>query len=294
MKFNCIKDTHTAAMIGSIVGITVYLILACAKLIASYIFHSQALFADGLNNFSDIITSLAVLIGLFISRKPADEDHTFGHDKYESISSFVVSLIMFLIGSQVVIKGATQLWLRHHVIVDLRAIWVPLMSVMLLLIAHAIISIIVNQTYSVGLNATKTDMRNDILITLGTIFGIIGGQYGLPWLDALISLIVGIIIIISAAEIFKESTLTLSDAYDPDSINEYRNFITQIPEVKRVSRIRGRISARKEYLDITIEVDPLMTVYDSHAVTQRIETYLTMKYGIQDIDIHVEPYKEIS
>ena len=100
----------------------------------------------------------------------------------------------------------------------------------------------------------------------------------------------GILIIKSAFDIFLESTHTLTDGFDPDAVKQCREFIEQLPEVKNVPRIRGRISVNKIYLDVTIEVDPQMSVEDSHQITQQIELLMQYKFSVNDVDVHVEPY----
>lgn len=91
---------------GAILNIAAYLILAAVKLVIGLIYHSEALRADGLNNATDIVASLAVLIGLRISQRPADSDHAYGHYRAETISSLIASFIMMAVGIEVLIGGA--------------------------------------------------------------------------------------------------------------------------------------------------------------------------------------------
>lgn len=80
---------------GAIVSIVAYIILSALKLLIGYTADSEALRADGLNNATDIIASIAVLIGMRLSRRPADSDHTYGHRKAESVASLIASVIMY-------------------------------------------------------------------------------------------------------------------------------------------------------------------------------------------------------
>src|SRR5690625_4210401 len=90
---------------GAIISIIAYIIFSILKLVVGYMSDSDALKADGLNNTTDIIASIAVLIGLRLSQRPPDEDHGYGHWKSESIASMVASFIMMSIGLQVLING---------------------------------------------------------------------------------------------------------------------------------------------------------------------------------------------
>ncbi|EUJ47918.1 cation efflux family protein [Listeria rocourtiae FSL F6-920] len=87
---------------GAWLSIIVYIFLATLKIVIGFLGHSDALQADGLNNTTDIIASVALLIGLKISRIPPDEDHLYGHRRTETISSLIASFIMFLVGIQVI------------------------------------------------------------------------------------------------------------------------------------------------------------------------------------------------
>lgn len=95
---------------GAIISIVAYICLSSLKLIIGYIAHSEALKADGLNNTTDIIASIAVLIGLKLSQRPADDDHPYGHWKSETIASMVASFIMFGVGIQVTFEAISSIF----------------------------------------------------------------------------------------------------------------------------------------------------------------------------------------
>src|SRR5659263_336830 len=106
---------------GARISIIAYIVLASLKLGIGYLSGSKALTADGLNNTTDIIASLAVLIGLRISRKPADDDHLYGHFRAETIASLIASLIMIAVGSDVLYKAAKSIIFFKEQVPDLSA-----------------------------------------------------------------------------------------------------------------------------------------------------------------------------
>lgn len=282
--------SHQLAQQGAFVGILVYLLLTILKISGSFIFQSQALKADGLNNLSDIFSSLAVFIGLKIAKRPADHDHHFGHDKYEAISSFIVSIIMFLLALEVITRSINLISLNEYPGVDLKAVWVPLISVSILMVAYFYIRQLAQKSQSMGLKATHQDMRNDILITFSTIIGIIGSNFGLPWLDPIISILVGFIIFYSAFDILKDSTFTLSDGFDQEELDRYYECILKHPDVLAIRKIRARLSGKITYVDVIIEIDGNLTVYESHQITEEVEGIMKYQFNVRDVDVHVEPY----
>lgn len=99
---------------GAWVSIAAYLILSAFKLVSGYLFASSALVADGFNNVTDIIASLAVLVGLRISRKPPDSDHAYGHFRAETVAALLSSFIMAMVGIQVLFDAARSLFSGHR------------------------------------------------------------------------------------------------------------------------------------------------------------------------------------
>ncbi|EKM93493.1 cobalt-zinc-cadmium resistance protein [Stutzerimonas degradans] len=98
-------NTFKVAEKGLRVSIITYILISIAKLIIGTIANSSALTADGLNNFTDVISSIALLIGIRIARKPADKNHVYGHLRAETIATLVASLIMMVLGASVVFDG---------------------------------------------------------------------------------------------------------------------------------------------------------------------------------------------
>ena len=88
------KTSFKIATQGAMISIFVYLFLAISKLVVANIFQAGSLKADGLNNLTDIFSSAFVLLGIYFASRPADREHRFGHEKYELLASFVVSLMM--------------------------------------------------------------------------------------------------------------------------------------------------------------------------------------------------------
>lgn len=276
---------------GILIGFTVYVILTIIKLSAGYIFHSSALQADGLNNLSDVFSSFVIFLALRLAHRPADDDHHFGHIKFEALASFTVSLIMFYIGTSVVKESALRVYFYEFQAVDLKSIWVGLLSTCLLFVAYRIISSIAIQTNSIGLRATAKDMLSDIFASGGTILATFASASGYPILDPLISIVIGCLIIKAAYQIFSESTFTLSDGFDPKVLETYKQTALKHPKVLAIPSIRARLAGSKVYLDMTIEVDGQTTVYDSHDITEEVEQILIHTHHVHDVDIHVEPHE---
>ncbi|GIO21611.1 cation diffusion facilitator family transporter [Oceanobacillus sp. J11TS1] len=277
---------------GAWLSIIAYIFLAVLKLYIASIGNSDGLHADGLNNFTDIIASIAVLVGLKISRKPADSVHRYGHYRAESIASLFAAFIMMLIGIQVIFNASQSLYLSNYMQPDMLTAWVALFASVIMLGVYRYNLNLSRKIQSSALYAAAMDNRSDAFVSIGVFVGIIGAQFGLFWLDPAVAILVGLIICKTAWDIFKDSTITLTDGFDYKKLDQMKEAISTFDNVKDVADIKGRIHGNQELLDITILVDSTLNVADSHAITEHIEDYLYKEYGISHALIHIEPYEK--
>lgn len=274
---------------GAIVSIIAYIFLSTMKIITGYIAHSQALIADGWNNFTDILSSLFVLIGLRLSRRPKDDTHQYGHWKMETIASLITSFIMFAIGFNVLIPAIMRFF--HHRLEqpDPIAFVIGLISAIIMFFVYRYNKKLAQKVNSLGLMAAAKDNLSDALTSIGTSVAIIASLFHMPWLDNLTALIIGIIIIHTAWDIFAQSAFALSDGFEQAKLDEYQQFIETISGVEGVRNIRGRQYGANIFIDAIVYMDPTMTVQESHDITEIIEKEVMKKFDIFDVEIHVEP-----
>lgn len=283
-------QTTNEAFKGSLISLITYLFLSIIKLIASFFFNSPSLRADGFNNLSDVISSTIIALSLYIANRPADNNHRFGHQRYETIGSTIASFIMLTLGLEVITSSFHRIIQKDYMLPNSLTIIVSIGSLIFLFISYLNIKKIALRTKSIGLRATTKDMKNDMLISVSTIIGTVMAILGYPILDNIVSLLVGLVIIYSAYEIFSESSFALSDGFDTEALLHYKEIILQHERVFNVSDIRGRLSGQLIYLDIVIEVNAYLTVREAHDIADDIENELLCHHGVHDVDIHIEPF----
>jgi cation diffusion facilitator family transporter len=274
---------------GVYISLVAYIFLSIVKLVCGFIFHSDALVADGLNNATDIIASIAVLIGLKISRKPADEDHPYGHLRAETIASMVASFIMVVIGLQVLISSIKKVFKGMETEPSLLAAVTALIGAAVMLGVYFYNIRIANETDSQGLKAAALDNRSDAFVSIGAAVGIFGAQIGLPWLDPAAAIFVGFIIIKTGWDIFSETSHNLSDGFDYEEGKEMEHKILNVDGVENVGELKARRHGNRAIIDVTIKVDPTLNVIESHEITEKIEDTLKEVYNVESIQVHVEP-----
>ncbi|GEK91690.1 cation diffusion facilitator family transporter [Alkalibacterium kapii] len=274
---------------GAKISISVYLILALSKFTAGFFMDSSSLSADGLNNLTDVLSSVTVLLGLRTARKPADKNHPYGHWKAEPIASLITSFIMLFVGFQIFQNSILRLLQNELVEPNKFASVVALFSSLVLFILYRYNLNLAKKVKSDGLKAVARDNLADSLTSSATAVTIIGSSIGWVWLDNIMAAIVAVIIVKTGIDVFRESTFSLSDGFKDKHLHSYKTRILTLDKVEKVSSIKARMYGANTYVDVTILVDGKMTVQESHDITERIEKLLYEEFDVMHTDVHVEP-----
>ncbi|HEM2571808.1 TPA: cation transporter [Streptococcus suis] len=274
---------------GALLSIGAYIVLSGIKLVAGQLFYSDALRADAFNNISDIIGNIAVLVGLKMAQKPADTDHKFGHWKMEDLASLITSFIMFVVGFQVLYDTLQKLISNSSIEVDIMGAIVGIFSALVMLAVYLYNNRLAKKVRSKALEAAAKDNLSDAVTSIGTSIAIFAAAFNFPIVDKIAAIIITFFILKTAYDIFLESFFTLSDGFDENLLKKYEEDILKLPKIVSVKLQRGRTYGANIYLDVVLEMNPDLSVYESHEVTEQVEQLLTLKHGVFDVDIHVEP-----
>ncbi|MDQ0175624.1 cation diffusion facilitator family transporter [Bacillus chungangensis] len=274
---------------GAIISIIAYICLSIIKIMIGYTSNSAALKADGLNNTTDIIASLAVLIGLKLSQKPPDKDHRYGHWKSETIASMVASFIMLAVGIQVLIAAITSIFQGGKESPDIMAAYVGIFSAIAMYGVYIYNKKLAIKINSKAVMAAAKDNISDAWVSIGTAVGIFGSQLNMPWLDTLTAIIVGLLICKTAWDIFKQASHELSDGFDETKIQFYQDVITKVDGVKGIKEMKGRSYGNNEVIDIVILVNSTLNIKEAHDIATHVEKVMINDYGVYRVHVHVEP-----
>ncbi|SFE39105.1 cation diffusion facilitator family transporter [Bacillus sp. OV194] len=274
---------------GAIISIIAYICLSILKLAIGYISDSAALNADGLNNTTDIIASIAVLIGLKLSQRPPDEDHGYGHWKSETIASMVSSFIMAAVGLQVILDAITSIFKGGKESPDLIAAYTGIFSALAMYFVYRYNKRLALKINSKSVMAAAKDNLSDAWVSIGAAIGIFGSQLNMPWLDTVTAIIVGLLICKTALDIFKQASHELSDGFDEEKLKLYQEVISKVDGVKRIKTIKGRNYGNNEVIDVVIMVKSTLGIKEAHNIATLMEKILIRDYGVYDVHVHVEP-----
>ncbi|WP_439847873.1 cation diffusion facilitator family transporter [Mammaliicoccus sciuri] len=273
---------------GAYISLVTYIILSILKYVVGTTYNSAALKADSLNNLTDIFVSVAVLIGLKISVKPADKNHPYGHMKTENITTLIVSFIIMFVGIEVISSNIPKLIQGDYSEPSTLTIWVSFISGIIMFLVYLFNWKLAIKTKSTSLKSAAKDNLSDALVSIGTGIGLIFTQFGLPIIDIILAVILGFIIVYTGFTIFKESIFTLSDGFHEKDLNNYIEEIENIEGVLDVPSIKGRYHGNSVFLDVTIIVDKDLTLDEAHDICDLVEHQLK-EAGAYSSYVHPEP-----
>lgn len=276
---------------GAWLSIGTYIFLSAMKLTVGYIGLSSALKADGLNNTTDIIASVAVLIGLKISQKPPDSNHQYGHLRAETVASLVAAFIMMVVGLQVLSTSLRGLWQPVHETPSLLTAYVAIFSAIIMYGVYRYNIALAHKIKSTAVKAAAYDNRSDALVSIGAAIGIFASIFGMPVIDKITALLVGFIIIKTAIGIFWEAVQTLTDAFDIDEAETLWKLIDNVEEVIDLKDLKGRSHGNMSFIDVTVTVNPNLNVRESHAITEKIEATVRHFNPYCMVLVHIEPHE---
>ncbi|MCD8808204.1 cation diffusion facilitator family transporter [Mammaliicoccus sciuri] len=273
---------------GAYISLVTYIILSILKFVVGTTYNSAALKADSLNNLTDIFVSVAVLVGLKISVKPADKNHPYGHMKTENITTLIVSFIIMFVGIEVISSNIPKLIQGDYSEPSTLTIWVSFISGIIMILVYLFNWKLAIKTKSTSLKSAAKDNLSDALVSIGTGIGLIFTQFGLPIIDIILAVILGFIIVYTGFTIFKESIFTLSDGFHEKDLNNYIEEIENIEGVLDVPSIKGRYHGNSVFLDVTIIVDKDLTLDEAHDICDLVEHQLK-EAGAYSSYVHPEP-----
>ena len=284
----------------TLVGFAVNLVLSLAKLAAGVFGRSGAMVADAVHSFSDLATDVVVIVFARISAKPRDDGHDYGHGKYETLATILISMALGVVGVGILVNsiGAVRSVLDGGVLP--RPGLVALVAAVLSIAAKEILyRYTVREGRAIdspSVVANAWHHRSDALSSLGTLVGI-GCAYflGDKWriADPIAALIVAVFIFKVAFDLIRTGVGELLEKSPPEETErEILRIVTLDPAVREPHNLRTRRIGAAIAIEIHIRVDGAMTVARSHALTVGIERRLRERFGEGTmIAVHVEPLK---
>lgn len=289
-------ERHRVAQRSTLVSVAVNLVLTTVQVVVGVIAHSQALIADGIHSLSDLIADFVVLLANRHSHKEADEDHHYGHQRYETAASLVLGMLLLSV-------GAGMLWSAVHKLSDPDSI--PKVQTMALYVALGALAskellfrymlAAAERVRSSMLVANAWHARSDAASSLVVALGIVGNLAGFPLLDPVAALIVGFMVSKMGWEFGWEALHDLMDrSASQDQIEEISTLIRQTPGVQGLHDLRTRKMGDMILVDAHLEVDGRLTVQEGHDIAVQARQRVMQALPVLDVLTHLDPVEPAS
>lgn len=283
------NKSNEVKRVGAI-GVIANLFLLGIKFIVGFVFKSQGLIADAINSFGDVFSSIVTFVGGKISSKPADDEHEFGHGKAEFVASLLIGIFMVFVSFKTIRSGFESILNKESLIFSFILLIVPVVTIIVKSLLFMYCKKLAKTNNSLLLEANAKDHRNDILLSLGVLVGIIASKLGYTYVDGLVGIAISGVIVVTGITIIKEAFDVLIDkCIDAEIVGEMKKKIEEIPGVNHIDSIKSKPTGTLHMMIIKVSVNPDMTVRESHKIAGMIRELVCRNDNVYDAVVHINP-----
>lgn len=291
------KEIRHVTVLGAVVNV----VLTIGKIVAGVVGRSAAMVADGIHSLSDLLSDVVVIVFTRLSSKGKDKEHSFGHGKFETLATLIISVILVAVGASLMSSGVKS-------IIDVLGGGVIPEPSYIALVAAAVSIVskewIYRVTVKVGKRVGSTVVianawhhRSDALSSIGSLVGVGGAiLLGDKWtlLDPLASCVISVAIIVVAVKMALPSLAELLEtALPPEVEEEIVSIASAVEGVRDVHELKTRRNGMSYIIDAHIVVSPDISIVEAHEIATAVEEALCARYGREtQLSIHVEPCVE--
>jgi len=289
------------AQVGAWVGIVGNILLAAVKLFIGLVADSRALIADSVHSASDVVGSIAVLIGLRAAERPPDADHPYGHGKAESVAAIIVSVLLVVVGFEIG-YGSIEAMLHPLEAPGFIAIWAAIGSMIVKEWMFRYKYNLGKKLNSQSLIANAWEHRSDVYSSFAALLGIggaiVGARFQIPWmvyLDPIAGVFVSALVLKMAYHIMMESIHTTLDhvLHEEDTV-DLRRVAESVEGVLRIDELRAREHGHYLIVDIKVGVNPHISVEAGHRIGKEVKKAMMQNFSqVRDVFVHINPFESV-
>jgi cation diffusion facilitator family transporter len=286
------EERYNVSRRVAIVGALTNTLLCIVKLIFGFVGHSQSLVADGVHSLSDLLTDALVLFAARHAKEAPDEEHPYGHGRFETIGTLVLGGVLVTVGIGIMWDAAERLFAPDQLMVPQSfTLYVAGFSILANEWLFFYTRHFANQINSNLLRANAWHHRSDSVSSVVVLIGIGGTMMGLPYLDAIAAVLVGLMIVKIGWDLGYTASQELADAgLEKESLSEIRGVIGNISGVKSVHMLRTRKLGGHAMADVHVQVDPWLSVSEGHRIAEVVQYGLIDGVDVlEDVTVHIDP-----
>lgn len=278
----------------SLVGIVGNVALSAFKLFAGIAGNSGAMVSDAVHSLSDVFATCIAFLGVRLSKKAADKEHPYGHERFECVASLLLGVILLITGLGIGKAGLEKIFAGSY-----GTLAIPSM----IALVAAIVSIVSKEAmywytrhYAKVLNspafmADAWHHRSDAFSSVGSLIGIAGAMLGFPVMDSIASVVICLFILKVSYDILKDAIVKMMDtSCGEDYEKTLTAYIAAQEDVVQVDLLHSRMFGNKAYIELELQVDGNLPLREAHAIAERIHDNVEAHFlEIKHITIHLNP-----
>lgn len=292
------KREHEAVKV-SFYSIIINIVLSAIKFAAGIIGNSQAMISDAIHSASDVFATFIVIAGIKVSSRASDEDHPYGHERLECVASIVLAVILGLTGLGIGYEGVVKVLHADTMEIEIPTLFPLLAAVLSIVVKEAMFWYTRAIALKINSDAVMADAwhhRSDSFSSIGSFLGILGARMGYPILDPIASIVICVLIIYAAYDIFKGAIDKMVDhGCDEATTNKMTELITNIPGVAHIDKLQTRIFGNRIFVDVEVSVADDLTVVEAHHIAENIHVTMEKHFGlVKHCMVHINPLSEVT
>ena len=264
--------------------------LFTGKIIIGLLFNSIAIISDSLNSFTDIIASAVVFLSVRSSHKAPDADHPFGHKRAQPLAGLVIAIFTGIVGFQVIVQSVTRLFSGEQIEKGILPILLVIAVMVIKLGMHLYVRVVAARTRSPALKASAADHRNDVLISAAVLIGVVAANLGLPIVEPIVAIVIGLWIIRAGFSIGRDNIKYLMGEAPPrELVDGILAAARAIPGVLALNDVFAHYVGTTVEIEVHINVDSRLHVEEAHAIGKKVQRAIE---GMEDVSrafIHIDP-----
>jgi len=286
-------ERAAAASRSTWVSVVVNIVLTCTQVAVGLLAKSQGLVADGLHSLSDLVADFVVLFAGHHSRKDADAEHPYGHQRFETAASLVLGVLLLAVGAGMIWSAFRKLEAPESVpTVHVLALWVAAGALVAKETLFRYMLSVAKSVKSSMLVANAWHARSDAASSLVVGIGIVGNLAGYPILDPIAALIVGFMVARMGWGFSWDALHDLMDrAVDEQEVLAIHRTLIETPGVSGVHDVRTRKMGDMIVVDAHLEVDPALSVEAGHDIAVEARQRVLQRHRVLNLMTHVDPWQ---
>lgn len=289
-------ERRRAGRVSTLVSSAVNLALSLVQIVVGIWAHSAALVADGIHSLSDLVADFVVLFAGKHSGKGPDDDHQYGHQRYENAASLILGLLLLAVGGGMLYSSAHKFSHPEDIpSVHALALWIAALALVAKESLFRYMLAVAKRVRSSMLVANAWHARSDAASSLVVAAGVAGNLLGYPILDPVAALVVGLLVGKMGWRFAWDALHDLMDrAASEEDVAAIRATLLATPGIIGVHDLRTRKMGDLILVDVHLEVDGNINVYQAHAITEDAQQRVIRLHPVLDVMTHIDPAEHYS